>query len=157
MLRLSLASLPLLAIGCASATSSPSIPADSGLDVADGPQTDVAPADAGRCTESLDASLGWADQTCPAEAPASGARCPGSTASVETGNCGALRSVRYDFYTHSVLCVYASGRLVGLHAQDDVTSFCDQTSADVYAGDVPDGCTADTPAPGYCSADGGGD
>jgi hypothetical protein len=120
---------------------------DSGSVLNDATPTDGADGDAGPCTDTLANLNATFGVTCPATYD--GAVAPAFTCSifgapaVFAGSCGGLAAVAYSYGNHWKVCVYDgvdAGSLVGIGAENDIDSFCNQTAATVTAGQVPDAC-----------------
>jgi hypothetical protein len=132
--------------------------------------------DSGRCSDTLENVNTTFGPLCPGTfAAALALSCSTATFPPATfaGACGGLSAVAVSFTTHSKLCVYDgvdAGSLVGAAGQNDVDSFCGQTSYIIVGGQVPDACIAQsayvsdllTPVdascpPGDAAAEGGPD
>jgi hypothetical protein len=104
--------------------------------------------DGGRCSDTLENVNTSFGPLCPGTfAAAVALSCSTATFAPGTfaGACGGLSAVAFSFTTHSKLCVYDgvdAGSLVGAADQNDVGSFCAQSSYILVGGQVPDDCIA---------------
>ncbi len=108
---------------------------------------DSADGDAGPCTDSLATVSATYGMDCPSTyegAVAFVCGIPSTFApALRAGQCGGLAAVAYNWQSHWKVCVYDgvdSGTLVGVEAENDITSFCNNTSFTVIGGRVPDSC-----------------
>lgn len=120
---------------------------DSGSVSYDATPTDGSDGDAGPCNDSLAHLNGAFAVVCPATY--GGAVDPAFTCSIYgapavfAGSCGGLAAVAYSYGNHWKICVYDgadAGSLVGVGAENDIDSFCNQTAYTVIGGQVPDSC-----------------
>lgn len=118
----------------------PDASADATADASD------ANVDGGRCSDTLENVENTFGPLCPGTFAAAVAQsCTTLASGTFAGVCGGLSAVAFSFTTHSKLCVYDgvdAGSLVGAVGQNDVNTFCGQTSYIIVGGQVPDDCIA---------------